>query len=87
MKGMALQVKDGKRESVYVCYLVLLPTPSGIARHDLLYLTGNKVFAHLTIHDLARLEGCRVFVWHGLVAPSCRCTGHGRVRTSVLQLT
>ena len=56
---MALQVKDRKGKNVYVCYLVLLPTPSGTACHrhftvhDLLYLIGCIVFAHLTVHDLA----------------------------------
>ena len=57
---MALQVKDGKGESVYVCYLVLLPTSSGTAHHDMLYLTGNTVFAHLTVHDMA---DCTMFAW------------------------
>ena len=30
--------------------------------HDLLYLTGNTMFAHLTVHDLA---GCTVFARDG----------------------
>ena len=68
MKGMALQVKDGKGESVNGCYLVLLPTPSGMARHchltvhEMLYLIGCTVFAHLTDHDLV---GCTMFARDG----------------------
>ena len=50
MKGMALQIKDGKGESVYRCYLVLLPTSLGTARHR-----------HLTVHDLLYLAGYTVF--------------------------
>jgi len=59
MKGIALQVKDGKEESVYGCYLVLSPTPSvwhAIARH-----TVYAAIAHLTVHDLLYLAGCTVF--------------------------
>ena len=74
---MALQVKDGKRERVYGCYLVLSSTPSGTACHrppyclrrhrhltvhNLLYLTGCTMFAHIVVHDLV---GCTVFVRDG----------------------
>ena len=43
--------------------------------------------AHNTVCGLMHLEGCIVFVCHDLEAPSCRCTGYGRVRSLVLRLT
>ena len=40
-------------------------------------------FSH-TVWVLTCLEGCIVPIWHGPVAPSCRCVGYGRVRSSIL---
>jgi len=89
-----------KRENVYVCYLVLLPTMSGTRRSSastILFMSRcmwqalpcspgmANVGAYNTVWVLTRLEGCIVLIWHGLVAPSCRCVGYGRVRSSVLQ--
>ena len=54
-----------------------LPCSSGTA----------NVSAHNTICGLTRLEGCIVSVCRDLDAPSCRCAGYDRVRSSVLRLT
>ena len=82
-----------------MCYLILLPTLSGtrrlsaptilfMFRHILQALpclpnTAN-IGAYNIVCALTRLEGCKVPVWHGLVAPSYRCAGYGRVRSLVL---
>ena len=44
-----------------------------------------NVGAYNTVWVLTCLEGCIVPFQHGLVALSCRCVGHGRVRSSVLR--
>ena len=46
-----------------------------------------NVSTHNTVWVLTRLEGCIVPILHGLVAPSYRCAGYGKVRSSVLWLT
>ena len=89
-----------KRENVYVCYLVLLPTLSSTRRLSapiILFMSRcmwqalpcspgmANVGAYNTVWVLTRLEGYIVPIWHGLVAPSCRCIGYGRVRSSVLR--
>ena len=98
-RGRAL-TSQRKRENVYVCYLVLLPTLSGTRRlsaSTILFMSRcmwralpcspgmANISAYNTVWVLTRLEGCIVLIWHGLVAPSCRCVGYGRVRSSVLQ--
>ena len=93
---------EWKRECVYVCCLVLLPTSSGtewpsaptilfMFRHiwQALSCSSGTVNdgVHNTVYTLTRLAGSTVFAWHALMAPSCRCAGHGRVQSSVLRLT
>ena len=71
---MALQL-ERKRESVYMCYLVLLLTPSGTKRLStpiILFMSRHvwqvlscssgmvNVGAHNTVWVLTRLEGCIV---------------------------
>ena len=95
---MALQVRE--RENIYVCYLVLLPTLSGTRQSSvptILFMSRcmwqvlpcspgmANVSAYNTVWVLTSLEGCMVPIWHDLVAPSCRCAGYGRVRSSVLR--
>ena len=53
---MALQVRERKRECVYVCYLVLLLTRIG---YEMI------VGAHNTVHAQMCLVGFTVFVWYG----------------------
>ena len=44
-----------------------------------------NIGAYNTVCVLTDLEGCIVPIWHGLMAPSCRCAAYGRVRSSVLR--
>ena len=74
---MTLQVKEKERECIHVL-------PSLVA-HAVGY--EMAVSAHNTVYALTCLKGCKVSVYHSLVAPSCRCAGYGKVRSSVLRLT
>ena len=89
-----------KRENVYVCYLVLLPTLSSMRRSSaptILFMSRcmwqalpcspgmANVDAYNTVCVLTRMESCIVPIWHAQVAPSCRCAGYGLVWSLVLR--
>ena len=70
MKGTALQERESVRERECVCYLVLLPTPSG---------TRWFVGAHNIVVAQMHVVGSIVFFWYG----KCRCLPYCRINVSV----
>ena len=94
--------RERERESVYVCCqaLLLMPSSTGwLPVPTILFMPRcvwqalpcspgtTNIDAHNTVYALTCLEVCRVSVCHGLVAPSSRCAGYGRVWSSILRLT
>ena len=75
MKGTALQEEESERNRESVCYLVLLPTPSG---------TRWFVGAHNTADGWMHVVGSTVFFWYGKYRrlPYCRTNvgAHNTVR-------